>query len=48
VLERNGSISVLRRDRDLDLESLADVPDADQLTAPPAVGNPSMPPDPAR
>jgi uncharacterized membrane protein YcaP (DUF421 family) len=34
VLERNGSISVLRRDVDLDLELLSDVPDAHRLTAP--------------
>ncbi len=47
VLERNGAISVLRRDLDLDPRLLADVPDADQLTAPPIAGNPNRPPDPA-
>ena len=47
VLERNGSISVLRRDVDLDPRLLADVPDADQLTPPSVAGNPNRPPDPA-
>jgi uncharacterized membrane protein YcaP (DUF421 family) len=47
VLERNGSISVLRRDVELDPRLLADVPDVDQLTPPSVAGNPDRPPDPA-
>ncbi len=48
VLERNGTISVLRRDGDLDPQLVADVPGAEQLTASTGAGDPNRPPGPSR
>jgi uncharacterized membrane protein YcaP (DUF421 family) len=44
VLERNGAISVLRRDVDLDPQLMADVPGAERLIPPTPSGDPNPPP----
>jgi uncharacterized membrane protein YcaP (DUF421 family) len=44
VLERNGAISVLRRDVDLDPQLMADVPGAERLIPPTPSGDLNPPP----